>query len=394
MITDLKKHEKVGKVISNINAAVTNIGLYSTEHPQANRCVEDAYGELTRFFLDKSLTTIMLIDDQLVVDNLPLKINVSHVDQFVRILKNNAIEHITFKSGISKQDFNLFVNQLASSEGEPIKSSEYLKLGKVELRVDEKVVEQKNMTLSENEKEHLLSISSIRDEKLGDIRMIYNRISKREAIDIRAVDDLIQAFIRGFSFGINPIHMLARLKSVDEYTFTHVVNVCILTMSQAESLGFKGEYLYQIGIASVLHDSGKLFIPNEILNKPDRLTDNERSIIETHTVKGAQYILELKDIPKLAVLASLEHHIRYDGTGYPIISKKWRPNIVSQMIAIADVFDAMRSRRVYRAPKSLSLIVKMLTEEKGTSFNPLLVDNFLKLINEKQSDSSMVKKLI
>ena len=380
---DLKNHENIEKVISNIIAAVTNIRLYSTKHPQANRCLEDAYGELSRFFLEKPLTTIMLIDDQMIVDNLPFKTNGSCVDQFARILRENAIEHITFKSGISKQDFYLFVKQLANPEGETIKSNEYLKLGKVELRVDEKAAEQIDINLSENEQEHLLALSSVRDNKLGEIRMMYNQISKREAIDIQAVDELIKAFIRGFSYGINPIHMLAKLKSVDEYTFTHVVNVCILTMSQAESLGFKGEQLYQIGISSVLHDSGKLFIPDEILNKPGRLTDNERSIIETHTVKGAQYLLGLENIPKLAILGSLEHHIKYDGKGYPNMSKKWRPNIVSQMISISDVFDAMRSRRVYKEPKPVSLIVKILTEEKGTSFNPLLVDNFLKLINKK-----------
>ena len=383
MISNLKNHENIGKVISNINAAVTNIRLYSTEHPQANRYLEDAYGELYRFFLDKPLMTIILIDDQMVVDNVPLKTNNSRVNQFARILRENAIEHIIFKSGISKQDLYLFIKQLANPEGETIKSSEYLKLGKVGLRVDEKTVEQEDITLSDDEKEHLLALGAVRDEKLGDIRMIYSQISKRKEIDISAVDELIKTFIRGFSYGINPIHMLAKLKSADEYTFTHVVNVCTLTMSQAESLGFKGEQLYQIGIASVLHDSGKLFIPDEILNKPGRLTDNERSVIETHTLKGAQYILGLKNIPKLAVLGSLEHHIKYDGGGYPNISKKYRPNIVSQMIAIADVFDAMRSRRVYKEPKPVSQIAKILTEEKGTSFNPLLVDNFLKLISKK-----------
>jgi HD-GYP domain-containing protein (c-di-GMP phosphodiesterase class II) len=383
MMTDINNPKNIGKVISNINAAVTNIRLYSTKHPQADRFLEDAYGELTKLFLDKPLTNIMLIDDQIVVDNLPLKTHSSRTDQFARILKENAIEHVTFKSGLSKQDFSLFVKQLADSEEKILKSSEYLKLGKVELRVDEKTTEQEDTTLSGDDKKHLLALGAVRDHKLDEIRMMYSHISNGKAIDIRVVDELIKAFIRGFSYGINPIRMLAKLKSVDEYTFTHVVNVCVLTMAQAESLGFKGDQLYQIGIASVLHDSGKMFIPGEILNKPGRLTDNERSIIETHSIKGAQYILGLKDIPKLAVLGSLEHHIKFDGTGYPNISKKWRPNIVSQMIAIADVFDAMRSRRVYNDPKPLSLIIKVLTEEKGRSFNPLLVDNFLKLIIEK-----------
>ncbi|MGA8180672.1 MAG: HD domain-containing phosphohydrolase [Desulfobacterales bacterium] len=383
MMTDTHNHKNIGKVISNINAAVTNIRLYSTQHPQADRFLEDAYGELSKLFLDRPLTNIMLIDDQIVVDNLPFKTHSSRTDQFARILKENAIEHVTFQSGLSKQEFSLFVKQLADSEEKILKSSEYLKLGKIELRVDAKTTEQEDTTLSGDDKKHLLALGAVRDHKLDEIRMMYSHISNGKAIDIRAVDELIKAFIRGFSYGINPIRMLAKLKSVDEYTFTHVVNVCVLTMAQAESLGFKGDQLYQIGIASVLHDSGKMFIPDEILNKPGRLTDNERSIIETHSIKGAQYILGLKDIPKLAVLGSLEHHIKYDGTGYPNISKKWRPNIVSQMIAIADVFDAMRSRRVYNDPKPLSLIMKVLTEEKGKSFNPLLVDNFLKLIIEK-----------
>jgi len=170
------------------------------------------------------------------------------------------------------------------------------------------------------------------------------------------------------------------LKSIDEYTFTHVINVCILTMSQAESLGFSGEHLYQIGVASVMHDAGKLFIPEEILNKPGKLSEKERAIIETHTTKGARYIIGLENIPRIAVLGALEHHIKYDGTGYPSIRRKWNPNLVSQMIAIADVFDALRSRRSYSEPKSTEQIIKILIEEKGSAFNPFLVDHFIKLI--------------
>jgi len=376
-----ENHEKISKVISLINAAVSNIRLYSSQHPQANRYLEDAYDELSVYLLDKPLVTIMLVDDQMVVDNAPMNKNGIRVDQFIRILRDNAVEHISFESGISRQEFDSFVKRLADSESDTINSSSHLKLGRLQRRVNENTAEQVEPTLSEDEKQYLSAICSVRDEKFGEIKALYRRISKHKRVDIRAIDDLIKAFIRGFSYGINPLHMLVKLKSVDEYTFTHVVNVCILTMSQAESLGFKGEQLYQIGVASVLHDSGKLFIPNEILNKPGRLTDRERSIMETHTIKGAQYILGLKHIPKLAVLGCLEHHIKYDGTGYPNISKRWKPNVVSQMIAIADVFDAMRSRRVYKEPKPKSLIERILTEEKGTSFNPLLVDNFLKLID-------------
>jgi response regulator RpfG family c-di-GMP phosphodiesterase len=89
----------------------------------------------------------------------------------------------------------------------------------------------------------------------------------------------------------------------------------------------------------------------------------------------------MKNIPHLAVLGALEHHLQYDGTGYPSLPADWKPNIASQMIAVADVFDALNSRRSNSDPKSMNMIVKTLTGEKGTTFHPILVDNFLGLIS-------------
>ena len=151
-------------------------------------------------------------------------------------------------------------------------------------------------------------------------------------------------------------------------------------MSLAESLGFRGENLHQMGVASLLHDVGKLFIPEEILNKPGKLSQDERAIIETHTVKGARYLLGLEGIPKLAVISALEHHLKYDGSGYPSIKGGWTPNIASQIICVADVFDAMRSKRSYQEAMPLTKIEEILRNGSGKAFNPQLVDHFLKLI--------------
>jgi response regulator RpfG family c-di-GMP phosphodiesterase len=102
-------------------------------------------------------------------------------------------------------------------------------------------------------------------------------------------------------------------------------------------------------------------------------------IIETHTTKGARYLMGTEGIPKLAVLASLEHHLKFDGSGYPSIKGGWTPNIASQMISIADVFDAMRSRRSYQEPQPISKIESVLWEGAGKEFNPKLVENFFRL---------------
>jgi HD-GYP domain-containing protein (c-di-GMP phosphodiesterase class II) len=125
---------------------------------------------------------------------------------------------------------------------------------------------------------------------------------------------------------------------------------------------------------------GKIFLPDGILNKPGTLTAEERKITEKHPIKGAMRIMKLKGIPKIAILAAMEHHIKYDGTGYPKIKGEYTPNIVSQMIAIADTYDALRSSRVYQEAKSTEFAINTLISEKGKSFNPLLVHKFIQLI--------------
>ncbi len=110
---------------------------------------------------------------------------------------------------------------------------------------------------------------------------------------------------------------LTTLKNYDNYTFTHMVNVSILTMGQARALGIDGPLLREFGLAALMHDIGKVRTPLEILNKPDKLTDDEFTIMKRHTVDGAEILRGTPDIPTLAPVVAFEHHLRLDGSGYP-----------------------------------------------------------------------------
>jgi len=327
----------------------------------------------------------MLVGHDMVVNNNPVPVERLDLVNFCRLLRDSGIERLTFSHGLRAGDFQQFVRELAGNHDNPIRRRPGIKIGKVELRIKSEAVScSEGAAADKNEK--IQPIREIGDEKLDEIKELYHTARRYKRIDIRGVDDIIRAFVQGFTYGINPLGLMASLKSTDEYTFTHVVNVCILTMAQAEALGFEGNDLYQIGVASMLHDVGKLFISEKIINKPGKLTDEERLVIETHATKGARYLLRNENIPKLAVLGAIEHHIRFDGTGYPSLGSGWETNIVSQMITISDVFDALRSRRVYSEPKPQDLIYKILKEEKGKTFNPYLVNNFFKIIGEKEDD--------
>ncbi len=383
-------HEELSRVISQLTAAVMNVGLYSPSHPQVVQYIDKANAVLSEMLQNKPEVTILLIGNDLVADNRQLVATgaSSYVANFARILKKKTIERITFVAGLPKAELQGLIRDLASQEATAVRSTPHIKLGKIELRIkkadgggapgEEDLL--KTLAASDLPQEAIQNLLSLTESELAELKELYLRAKRHKKIDVRSVDDMIKGFIKGFRQEINPLSLLASLKSVNEYTFTHVTNVCILTMSLAEYVGFRGAHLHQIGVASMLHDIGKIFIPDEILSKPGVLSPEERRAIETHTVKGARYLMGIEGIPKLAVLAALEHHQKFDGNGYPSIKGGWTPNITSQLISVADVFDAMRSKRSYQAAHSIEKIEGVLTKGKGTSFNPMLVDHFLKMI--------------
>jgi len=385
-------HEGLSRVISQLTAAVMNTSLYSPTHPQVAQYIDKANAVLMEILQIKPEITILLIGEDLVADNRQIVATgtSSFVTNFIRILKKKTIERITFIAGLPRAELQGLIQDLAAQDTTSIRSTAYIKLGKIELRIkgfedgasaggkeQEKTVATSMSDVPEEVMQELLSLTTA---ELDELKDLYLRAKRYKKIDVRSVDDMVKGFIKGFRQEINPLRLLASLKSVNEYTFTHVTNVCILTMSLAEFVGFKGEHLHQIGVASLLHDIGKIFIPDEILSKPGVLTPEERRSIETHTVKGARYLMGVEGIPKLAILAALEHHQKFDGNGYPSIKGGWTPNIASQLISVADVFDAMRSTRSYQTSHPLEKIEGALNKGRGSSFNPLLIDHFLKLI--------------
>ncbi len=394
-MAELDMRRDLVEVISQLTAAVKNTTLYSPTHPQVAQYIDKAYDLLQGLLETKLDITLLLIGDDLVADSRPLQAGSAYVINFTRVLRKKAIERISFLKGVQKTEVQELIRDMASMETASVRTSQYIKLGKVTLRVVSDIGNRSissagtdlgsgtvgtGATAVEDGLQELMALTSA---EIDELKETYLAIKKHRKIDVRGIDDMVKGFIKGFRQEINPLSLLATLKSVHEYTFTHVTNVCILTMAQAESLGFSGEHLHSIGIASLLHDVGKIFVPEEILSKPGVLTAEERKIIETHTVKGARYLMGIDDIPKLAILAALEHHRKFDGSGYPTIKGGWIPNVTSQMMSIADVFDAMRSSRTYQGSIPMERIADVLRKGSGVSFNPQFVDHFLRLIRYK-----------
>jgi putative nucleotidyltransferase with HDIG domain len=190
------------------------------------------------------------------------------------------------------------------------------------------------------------------------------------------VDSLAQAVAQNRT----ALLALTALKNYDNYTFTHMVNVSILTMGQARGLGIDGALLREFGLAALMHDIGKVKTPTDILNKPDKLDDREFEVMKRHTVEGAQILRRTPEMPTLAPIVAFEHHLRLDGSGYPERVNRGQLNLATMLCGVADVYDAMRSQRHYQPAFPTDRILAVLKRNDGTQFDQNLVRRFAQLV--------------
>ena len=165
----------------------------------------------------------------------------------------------------------------------------------------------------------------------------------------------------------------------DPYTNGHSNRVAQYTKLIAEQMGYEGEELDKVYYVALLHDCGKIGVPDNILGKPGRLTAEEFEIIKSHTTNGSKILSHFKSLPNVNEGARF-HHERYDGKGYPEGRKGEDIPLIARMICVADSFDAMNSNRVYRKKLTKEEIIQEIENNRGTQFDPKIADIFLKLI--------------
>jgi len=373
----------ISRVLTQFAAAVQNAGIYPDDHPQVRSYVQETHRLLEELLKMKREISILLIGDSLMVDKRPLTITATGEMAFVRILESHSIGRMTFIKGLFLAQLEEFIRNLSSDTVLAVRSTQHIKIGKLEVKDKDELDKE-----YDDSPEHEINTihDMLADASEEKINNIYRNLIAGEKINVGDTDEIVLNFMDNIQKESNPLRLLAETKSNDEYTFTHTANVGILTLFFAEHLGFKGSYLNNIGVAALLHDVGKVTTPDEILSKKGFLTPDERTVMETHSLKGALNLMEQPNITNLAVIVAMEHHIKYDGTGYPKIKGGGIPHIVSQIVSIADVYDAMSTMRPYRPePIPQDQIIKILVSGSGTDFNPYLVERFLNLVSESDS---------
>jgi HD-GYP domain-containing protein (c-di-GMP phosphodiesterase class II) len=219
---------------------------------------------------------------------------------------------------------------------------------------------------------------------LGSIKEVSRKLSSNQNVGMRNSIRLVQKMVDIITEDESLFSILGTVRLYDDYTYVHSLNVAILAMCMGKQIGLDHIMLERLGLCGLFHDLGKVEIPKTILNKRGRLSDAEFDEIKTHPVHSARLILKLKarqDRKVKILVAPFEHHMAYNRSGYPQSRNDRSVSLFGRILAIADVYDAITSPRIYRAQTlSPDKALGQMLEQSGTSFDPVLLKVFINML--------------
>ncbi|GAB6042914.1 HD-GYP domain-containing protein [Endothiovibrio diazotrophicus] len=199
-------------------------------------------------------------------------------------------------------------------------------------------------------------------------------------VEVERVTPVVDRMVSSIFRNHDAMLSLQRVRTRDQYTFEHSVSVAVLLVTFAKELGLPRETIQEIGLGAMLHDIGKIKVPDAILNKPGKLTDDEFTVMRKHVIYGAEIISESSGISPTAAAVLAQHHERYDGTGYPRGLAGEKITRYGQMAAIVDVYDAITADRCYHKGQEPTAVLRKLLEWSQHHFNPTLVHQFIRCV--------------
>jgi HD-GYP domain-containing protein (c-di-GMP phosphodiesterase class II) len=360
----------VERLIAQLAGTLTTYGLYPATHPavaaalaQLRDGVAAACDERRQVAL-----TFIRLDDELVVESRPLRSRAIFLQPFIRALRRSDVARLTLARDVDLDECCALVVALAT--GRRPESTAHVQVGQIEIA-----------GVDAAQGSEAGTVGSLMDAQVEMARDLFCRIRHEGVVGFDPIEELVWGLADAVARSTQAVLPTVPLKSHDEYTFVHSVNVSLLVLAQARSFGFEGALLHTIGVAALLHDVGKLRVPLDVLNKAGKLSGDEWQTMASHAELGAWELAALATSTPLAILVAYEHHLRYDGEpNYPAVHGTRVPTLASQLTAIADVYDAICTVRPYRRALSQAVALDVLRFRAGTFHDPYLVGQFCQLV--------------
>jgi HD-GYP domain-containing protein (c-di-GMP phosphodiesterase class II) len=224
------------------------------------------------------------------------------------------------------------------------------------------------------------SARAIQWEAQNVVRQVMNDVRMGRSIESERVKRVVNSIVDSILRNQDALVSLTRMKSLDEYTFVHSLDVCILSLSLARHLNLSREEMMEVGIGALLHDVGKMKLPTQVLKKPDTLSENEWVEVRKHPVYSLEIMEASQGISEPSKQLALQHHERYNGCGYPFGLKGDTIGTYGQIVGIIDFYDAVTTDRPYQKAIQPHEAIRQIYERGQGEFNRLMVERFIQCI--------------
>jgi putative nucleotidyltransferase with HDIG domain len=290
-------------------------------------------------------------------------------------MHERQIEKISFQQGTNRDDLRILIELMSDRRAAVPLSERLLARGVKRITIG-------RITIESDDGEHtgIAMAKKVYNTAVETAENIWEQAKAGDQPDPNAARRIIESLAKVVTQDRTSLMALTALKKYDNYTFTHMVNVSVLAMSQAHSLNLEGPMLREFGFAALVHDIGKVNTPLEVLNKPGKLDKDEFDIMKRHVIDGAHILRKTPEMPALAPIVAFEHHLKQDLSGYPENIGHRDLNLCTMIVSIADVFDALRSNRPYRQGLATDRIRSIMGEQGNPQFNQKLLKRFVNIM--------------
>lgn len=332
--------------------------LYPEGHPARLQAQKSFLSAVAPYLRNQREAVIGVVEETLVFEDHPIYDATPTLDELLRLLMDLEIKAIHFRRGFKPEDLAYLIALLAEDATQEEKGVGIAK------RV-ERATQDRIRVLPEVPDAHEVygeTIGYIGD-LLGELRM--GQIPKPERA-VEVTSKVTECVLKNDQ----AILGLTMIKSYDHYLFNHSVNVCVLSLALARAAGLQEPELTAVGLGALLHDVGKVRIPQAILSKPGKLTAVEWDVMKTHSRESYNIICEMGKLPSLTGNCALEHHVQYDHQGYPNLGPGKKAHDFSHLVAIADCYDAITTLRNYQVQRAPFEALRMMDRLVGTKLHP------------------------
>ncbi|MFL5497463.1 MAG: HD-GYP domain-containing protein [Gemmatimonadaceae bacterium] len=378
------------RFLVSFGQAVSTMALYNDGHPARERAVDRSYRCLRDLQQHDPHPRFSFLGEETIYQDTALR-ELGDWEWGTR-LGQAGVQRIELDTNVTREQYEEFLEEMMAritlsfidtAEARPNRSTG-IKVGALGIKGETRAAQE-----AIDAPTPIATISYSLGEEAASIQSMHREVQARGKLPLAEAEAVVRSLSMAMHGDQEMILPLLQLREFDEYTTTHSLNVSVLVMALAESLDLAQQDVRTFGIAGLLHDLGKVSIPTDILNKPGKLTDEERQIMQQHPVAGAKLIIESGRRLDLAAAVAHEHHIMINGKGYPTHHYHRDCHKASKLVHVCDVFDALRTRRPYRDAWETERVLTYIEERAGTEFEPESATAFVKMMRRVEAGIQM-----